>query len=513
MMPSHVSYQRAILGLWWFCIVWHSRWPRRDAGAAPPPAKPVPPPCTRTRSTDPTPFAGLPQRPHGAACAPAATPPTPPPPRRPAPRPPTNRRPRAIDTSRHCCPHAGCDDQGWPGRGHLRANGHPRGGPWRPFHWTSCGGSGLAMPGTICHGTRVSVALIVRVIACRAAGLGIRATARVFEGAPHPVVHWLVEAAEQRQAFTSDCLGDGHVTQLQLDEWSAVLRACKAGELRADDAIKRLAGTRPWVWTAREPGSQLLLAIAGGPRTREMAPGVVPQVVGVRAPGGLPAWLRDAFQGALPAILGHWGGWGHPARRQDKGPGPTPRGMPRPGRLEAQVIKQYRRKRLVGGKHRVVCGTREAVAHVLAAGGGKITPSFVARLPLDIRQRVAAVGRRGNTLCQGEDRLRQPWAGSQGSDNFCWPHASWRPPLPVPAPTNGSGSAKRWRPCTPAMAAGVSAPVWSLKEGRLDRVPPWPQPQVEERASAVDERATKPDRGVSARQGGLNERRKICFEA
>ena len=48
----------------------------------------------------------------------------------------------------------------------------------------------------------------------------------------------------------------------------------------------------------------------------------------------------------------------------------------------------------------------------------------------------------------------------------------------VPELTNGSGSAKQWRPCPPAMAAGLTDRVWTLREVLLFRVPPWPQPQV-----------------------------------
>jgi hypothetical protein len=100
------------------------------------------------------------------------------------------------------------------------------------------------------------------------------------------------------------------------------------------------------------------------------------------------------------------------------------------------------------------------------------------RLNLDIRQRVAAVGRRVNTLCQGADGMQHQLAVFQAYHNFVLPHASLRQLLPVPEPTNGSGSAKVWRPCTPAMAAGVTDHVWSLKEMLLYRVPPWPQAQV-----------------------------------
>jgi len=91
---------------------------------------------------------------------------------------------------------------------------------------------------------------------------------------------------------------------------------------------------------------------------------------------------------------------------------------------------------------------------------------------------VAAIGRRVNTLCQGEASLRAQLALFQVSHNFVLPHASLRQALAEPIPTHGTGSAKRWRPCTQAMAAGLTDHVWSLTEVLLYRVPPWPQPQT-----------------------------------
>src|SRR5262245_19348893 len=90
----------------------------------------------------------------------------------------------------------------------------------------------------------------------------------------------------------------------------------------------------------------------------------------------------------------------------------------------------------------------------------------------------AAIGRRVATLCKGEDGLRQQLTLFQTYHNFVLPHASLRQPLPVPAVTNGCGVAKVWRPWTPAMAAGLTDHVWSLKEVLLSRVPPWPQLQT-----------------------------------
>jgi len=101
--------------------------------------------------------------------------------------------------------------------------------------------------------------------------------------------------------------------------------------------------------------------------------------------------------------------------------------------------------------------------------------SIIERLNLDIRQRVAAVGRRVNTLCQGEAGLQHQLALFHVYYNFVLAHGSLRQPLQVPALTNGRGSAKVWQPCTPAMAAGLTDHVWRLQEVLLFRVPPWPQ--------------------------------------
>jgi hypothetical protein len=115
---------------------------------------------------------------------------------------------------------------------------------------------------------------------------------------------------------------------------------------------------------------------------------------------------------------------------------------------------------------------------VLARWGWGINTAFVERLNLDIRQRVAAIGRRVNTLCQGEAGVRDQLTLFQVYHNFVLPHASLRQPLPALEVTKGRSSAKLWRPCTPAMAAGLTDHVWSLKEVLFYRVPPWPQAQT-----------------------------------
>ena len=211
-------YHLALFVLVWLFVMLHLTWSKRAVSTPPVPVKPK-----RQRSTEPKPFAGLTHKPSCVLCERDAVHAQPPPPVPPAPMAPTNRRPRTVDTSRHFCPHVGCRYRGWLGLGNLRANGHPNGGPWRQFHCTSCEGYFPEHHGTLFYGKQVAVERIVHVLACLAEGLGIRATARVFEVDPNTVLAWLVEAAEQLRAFSAYFLCEVHVTQVQLDELYAVL--------------------------------------------------------------------------------------------------------------------------------------------------------------------------------------------------------------------------------------------------------------------------------------------------
>src|SRR5919202_1362856 len=349
-MVSHLFfYQLTLIALVWLCLMLHWMWPSASA-ACPTIPEPLPPRPKRTR--EPTPFVGLTHKPHCDACEHHGDlrPQTPssPPPRIVM----TRGRRRQVDTSTHFCPNPACAYRGWVGWGNLRANGHPNGGPWRQLLCVVCRHYFLETLGTIFHGKRASVELIVRVIACLAEGVGIRGTARVFEVDPNTVLQWLVEAAEQLQAFSQHFLHDVRVQQVQLDELFALLSAVKDGAVSAADAIERLERSPQWVWVAMDPESKLLLAIDVGERTLAMAQLLVHHVAQVLAPDCAPLFLTDGFREYLTALLTHYGQWVQPPRRRAQGAVPKPRWMPLPGLLYAQVIKTVRRRRLVDVKHR-----------------------------------------------------------------------------------------------------------------------------------------------------------------
>jgi hypothetical protein len=209
-----------------------------------------------------------------------------------------------------------------------------------------------------------------------------------------------------------------------------------------------------------------------------MAQAVLHQLAQLLAPGCVPLFLSDGYPHYLTAIVTHFGHWVQPPRCQTRGPVPKPRWMPLPALLYAQVVKTVRRRRIVEVQHRVVLGAKAAVAQILAACGWQINTAFVERLNLSLRQRVAALRRRSATPCKSDNGLGQQLALFQVYHNFVLPHAHLRQPLPLAEATNGTGSARKWWPRTPAMAAGLTDHVWGLQEVLLFRVPPWSQRQT-----------------------------------
>ena len=238
------------------------------------PAKPI-----TTRSKEPKSFPGLIHQPLCGACmhadasrlhASSALPPR---------LTCTRGRRRTIDAQQQFCPDHACAYYGGMGRGNIRANGHPGGGPWRQLQCLACHTYFQETYGTPLHGKRVPLERFVWAMGALAEELGIRAVARVFEVDPHTALQWLVEAADHTVAFSQYVLHDVHVTQVQLDELFALLSAVKAGEVSEVKALQRLSSSPRWVWGALDPVTKLLLTIDVGDRTLTMAQRMVHQVV------------------------------------------------------------------------------------------------------------------------------------------------------------------------------------------------------------------------------------------
>jgi len=124
---------------------------------------------------------------------------------------------------------------------------------------------------------------------------------------------------------------------------------------------------------------------------------------------------------------------------------------------------------MVSVSQKVIYGSKKAVETVLITSvGNVINTAFIERFNLSIRQHVAALGRKVQSLAKSEKGLIAELALFQMYYNFCLPHGSLRKEL------TAEGNQK-WQKQTPGMSAGLTSRVWSLEEMMMRQVPPWRQ--------------------------------------
>jgi IS1 family transposase/transposase-like protein len=382
-------------------------------------------------------------------------------------------RRRSVDTRSHYCPNERCAYYGWVGLGNIRSNGHAHRSRWRQLECVVCHTYFMETINTIFYRKRVPAELIWQVLTALAEGLGIRATARVFDLDPNTVEAWLRQAGQQMTSVSHYLIHDLHLTQVQVDELWALL-----GQQDVDETSQKQRAKR-WVWTGMDLVSKLWLAYVVGNRSQEYAQLLIHAIVLLLAPGCFPLFISDQWSAYGAARLTHFGYWVQLTRRGTRGPLPKPRWQPLPQLQYAQVVKQRFKGRVVSVSHRVIYGSLETVEVLLAQSVGQVVnTAFTERLNLSIRQHVSALGRKVATLAKGEAGLDNLLVLYQAYYNFCLPHTALRLALLEPRPTKGAGSYQKWTPRTPAMAASLTDRIWRMEELLLFRVPPWPQRQT-----------------------------------
>jgi hypothetical protein len=214
--------------------------------------------------------------------------------------------------------------------------------------------------------------------------------------------------------------------------------------------------------------------VAAGDRRRRSPPGPGPTWSPPRRAARGPrlrltlshGWLSRVHDG----VAAHYGDWVQPPRRDQ---GPSHAGC----RCRPCSLRRGSRPYINGAWCRCATGGVRHLGPSTGAGGVRLADQHgMCRAPAPHHAPACRdVGRRVSTL-GNEDGLQQQLALHHVSSQGCLPHASLRLPLPQLEPTHGRGSAKRWQPRPPAMAAGLTEHVWTLREVRRFRVPPWPQP-------------------------------------
>ena len=235
-----------------------------------------------------------------------------------------------------------------------------------------------------------------------------------------------------------------------------------------------ISNCRLTVWVAFDPVHKLVIAVLVGERTEEEAIGFVARLRARLADACQPLLTSDSLPHYIGAILQVFGVWVQPQRKGNRGRFPKPRQVPTEGLKYATVHKERKKGRVVSVTTRIVYGRKEEILALLKSVGQKINTSFVERINLTLRHLVSRLHRK--TLCFSKKReyLVHHLHLALTYYHFTRYHARLRVKLPEPIPTRGSGSPKKWKQRTPAMAAGLTNHRWSLRELLMCPVPAVP---------------------------------------
>lgn len=367
------------------------------------------------------------------------------------------------------CPNPFCRYYGRPFRqGLLVKNGAARG--QKQALCRACGRSVALNYGTAYFELDTDPAIFETAIRALAEGNSLRATGRIVQIDKDTACAWLHRAAVQCRLVMLYLWRNLPVTECQLDElWSFV--HTKEQHLEAAKLFCATYGDA-WIWIAFAPVWRLVLAFVAGKRTQESANLLLHRLVHV-SDGTIPFFTSDQLAEYRTALLHVYGQWHQPARNGTRGCYPKPRRIAPPDLLYAQVVKQRERGEVIAVSTKVVFGDAAAIQARLATSSAStlVNTSFVERDNLTLRQQNRRLTRKTTGFSKELVWLEKQLWLSLAYYHLVLPHASLRRELPRPEPSRGRGSARRWEPVTPAMAAGLTDHVWTTTELLSYRVP------------------------------------------
>ena len=211
-----------------------------------------------------------------------------------------------------------------------------------------------------------------------------------------------------------------------------------------------------WDHVALDPEHRLVLSVVPGRRTPEHTRLLVEDVA--RRTGGRPLALftSDENPAYAEALVAVYGVEKQPRRRGRRGRRPRPIRVAPERLVYATVHKTREQNRVVGVQARVVYGRRAAVQAALEASAvsGTVNTAFVERHNGTDRNRNARKARKTYCFSKDWDVHEALSYFTMYSYNFCWPVRTLR-----------QGSRREgYRQRTPAMAAGLTDHIWTLKE-------------------------------------------------
>lgn len=276
-------------------------------------------------------------------------------------------------------------------------------------------------------------------------------------------------------------LSDGGLS-LERGPTGCLVDLCKKKDPRLKETDDPEETGEFFVWRCVKRDTKIRVASHVGKNDEEGAKGLLEKVEErmarpddpIYAGAGDPLLVSDGDLSIPPAMLAVLG---KPVEEPvHRGPKWThPRLEPDENILFARAIKHRDKSgRLVSIQEEVTWGDSETVWQRIdpEEEGWHISTYCVERDNLTSRLHNSRLVRKSLRFSKQREMLGNAVALEDAYYNFCLPHDSLKRALAVPMPTNGNGSPKKWSPCTPMMAEGLTFHVWTLEELLSFRVPP-----------------------------------------
>ncbi len=352
-----------------------------------------------------------------------------------------------MDASQVFCPNEACQARGKIGAGNIVIHGKTR----ARYRCKTCGKTFSAQAGTMFEGLRRPKALIVIVVTLLAYGCPIQAIVQAFGLDERTVASWRDRAGKHCQGVHQAIVQQG---QLDLVHVQADEIRVKGHKMIAWMGLAMMVSTRLWV------GGVVSLT-----RDRSLADCLLAQVRACCQPlcallvctdgwNAYPGSIRRAFREKVKETAGR----GRACLRVWS------------QLCIATVIKRTKKKRVVEVTRQMAWGTLKQAQALLATsqGGTVLNTAFIERLNGTMRERLASLTRKCRHAARRLTALERGMWLLGCTYNFCWPHHELSRRAAKVQGVRGEVL------LTPAMASGLTNPVWSVQELLSYRVAPLP---------------------------------------
>lgn len=339
-----------------------------------------------------------------------------------------------------------CPARGQIGEGNIGIHSQKR----QRYSCSVCNTTFSARAGTIFFRRRTTEETITRVVTLVSHGCPVPAIEVAFALQAQTVREWVEAAGVHAEAVhDAEIVQPRDLHQVQADEIHVLTQAGVVWM-----AMAMMVSTRLW-----------LGGTVSAHRDRDLIGRLVAIVAACAAWGPL-LFVSDGLVTYIDAVRKAF-------RTRQSGTGGRPRLIGWPDLAIAQVVKQYAGRAVTGSIHRLMHGSVQVFLTLLWSTPGcqVLNTAFIERLNGTFRSRLAVLGRRTRCAARRAATVAQGMYLVGTVYNFCSPHASLR---------SDDG-----RQQTPAMAAGITDHVWTVRELLHRRVPPprWEPPRQRGRRS------------------------------